>query len=130
MLTCSIDIKNKDIVDLWLYYCKTYTADVMLKFPTPQLCRDKGLIRYETYYKMLDLYHQFSVRMGKIMDQARLKKEREQTEDTIMRFLSKDKAEYIRKCKYCGKTLPVGYGYRICELCYKNSWGITNKFSL
>ncbi|MFR8336390.1 MAG: hypothetical protein ACLVAW_06615 [Eisenbergiella massiliensis] len=27
MLTCSIDVKNRDIVTLWLYYCKTYTAD-------------------------------------------------------------------------------------------------------
>ena len=59
MLTCSIDIKNRDIVDLWLYYCETYTADVSLHFPALSMCTDKGLMRYETFYKMLDLYHQF-----------------------------------------------------------------------
>ena len=45
MLTCSIDIKNRDIVELWLYYCKTYTADVSLHFPSLIMCTDKGLIR-------------------------------------------------------------------------------------
>ncbi len=118
MLTCSIDLKNKDIVDLWLHYCKTYSADIRLEFPELKRCTDKGLMRYETFYKMLDLYHQFSVRMGKDMELNRLKKEREQTEDTIMRLLSKNKTEYIRKCKYCGMMLPVGYPFRICQSCY------------
>ena len=64
MLTCSIDIKNRDIVALWLYYCKTYTADVALHFPALMMCTDAGLVRYETFYKMLDLYYQFSTRLG------------------------------------------------------------------
>lgn len=118
MLTCSIDIKNRDIVDLWLYYCKTYTADVSLHFPSLIMCNDKGLMRYETFYKMLDLYHQFSTRMGKISDSERLNREREKTEDTIMKLLAKDKKDYIRTCKYCGVTLPVGYPFRVCEKCY------------
>ena len=41
MLTCSIDIKNRDIVALWLYYCKTYTADVALHFPALMMKRQK-----------------------------------------------------------------------------------------
>lgn len=121
MLTCSIDIKNRDIVDLWLYYCKTYTADVSLHFPSLIMCNDKGLMRYETFYKMLDLYHQFSTRMGKISDSERLNREREKTEDTIMKLLAKDKKDYIRTCKYCGVTLPVGYPFRVCEKCYGHS---------
>ena len=121
MLTCSIDIKNRDIVDLWLYYCKTYTADVSLHFPSLMMCNDKGLMRYETFYKMLDLYHQFSTRMGKISDSERLNREREKTEDTIMKLLAKDKKDYIRTCKYCGVTLPVGYPFRVCEKCYGHS---------
>ena len=43
MLTCSIDIKNRDIVELWLYYCETYTADVSLHFPALSMCTDKGI---------------------------------------------------------------------------------------
>lgn len=118
MLTCSIDIKNRDIVTLWLYYCKTYTADVALHFPALMMCTETGLLRYETFYKMLDLYYQFSVRLGKNIDTERLNREREKTEETIMRFLSKNKKDYIRKCQYCGALLPLGAVSRICDACY------------
>lgn len=117
MLTCSIDIKNKDIVSLWLYYCKTYSADVSLTFPSLTMCSDTGLVKYETYYKMLDLYHQFSTRLGKNIDGECLEEAREKTEENIMRYLAKGKKDYIRKCRYCGKTLPVGYEKRVCDRC-------------
>ena len=45
-----------------------------------------GLVRYETFYKMLDLYYQFSTRLGKNIDADRLVREREKTEETIMRL--------------------------------------------
>ena len=118
MLTCSIDTRNRDVVALWLYYCKTYTADVALHFPALMMCSDSGLMRYETFYKLLDLYYQFSVRMGKEIDTARLERERGKTEDTIMRYLAKDKKEYIRKCQYCGKPLPVGASFGVCDSCF------------
>ncbi len=118
MLTCSIDIKNRDLVELWLYYCKTYTADVSLHFPALMMCTDSGLSRYETFYKMLDLYYQFSTRLGKNMDLNRLEREREKTETTIMLLLSKNKKDYIRKCQYCGSQLPLGAAYRVCDKCY------------
>ena len=119
MLTCSIDIKNRDIVDLWIYYCETYTADVSLHFPALSMCTDKGLMRYETFYKMLDLYHQFSTRLGKEMDVERLAREREKTEDTIMRYLVGNKKDYIQKCKYCGKPLPFGALFTVCDECHR-----------
>lgn len=118
MLTCSIDTRNRDVVALWLYYCKTYTADVSLHFPALMMCSDSGLMRYETFYKLLDLYYQFSVRMGKEIDTVRLERERGKTEDTIMRYLAKDKKEYIRKCQYCGKPLPVGAAFGVCDSCF------------
>lgn len=118
MLTCSIDTRNRDVVALWLYYCKTYTADVSLHFPALMMCSDSGLMRYETFYKLLDLYYQFSVRMGKEIDTVRLERERGKTEDTIMRYLAKDKKEYIRKCQYCGKPLPVGASFGVCDSCF------------
>ena len=123
MLTCSIDIKNRDIVALWLYYCKTYTADVSLHFPALIMCTDSGLMKYETFYKMLDLYYQFSVRLGKEIDMDRLDREREKTEETIMRYLSKDKRDYIRKCQYCGALLPLDSSSRICENCFRETRG-------
>lgn len=119
MLTCSIDTRNRDVVSLWLYYCKTYSADVSLHFPALMMCSDSGLLRYETFYKLLDLYYQFSVRMGKEIDVRRLEQERAKTEDTIMRYLSKDKKNYIRKCQYCGTPLPFDTAFGVCESCFK-----------
>ena len=119
MLTCSIDIKNRDIVELWLYYCKTYTADVSLHFPALIMCTDIGLHKYETFYKLLDLYYQFSIRMGKVIEQERLDKEREKTEETIMRLLSKDKNVFIRKCQYCGAPISLSSTSRMCDHCYE-----------
>lgn len=118
MLTCSIDIKNRDMVELWLYYCKTYTADVSLHFPALIMCTDIGLHKYETFYKLLDLYYQFSTRMGKVIEQDRLDREREKTEDTIMRMLSKDKNEFIRKCQFCGVPIEISSSSRMCDSCY------------
>ena len=31
MITCPIDIKDKNVVDLWNHYCCTYTADISLE---------------------------------------------------------------------------------------------------
>ncbi len=119
MLTCSVDIKSKDLVDLWLYYCQTYTADVSLHFPSLMMCREYGLTRYETFYKMLDLYYQFSVRLGKNIDMDRLNREREKTEATIMKLLAKNKADYIAKCRYCGKAMALGTPKQICDKCHE-----------
>jgi ATP-dependent RNA helicase SUPV3L1/SUV3 len=56
--------------------------------------------------------------MGKIVDEKWLSREREKTEASIMRYLTKGKANYIARCQYCGRLLPFGYPYRICERCH------------
>lgn len=118
MITCPIDIKDNRVVSLWLDYCRTYMADVSLPKP---VVRDKdpgGIMKYETHYKKLDLYYQFSKRMGKVIDEEWLKKERERTESRIMKYLLKGKYNYISRCPYCGKLLPLGSQYRMCDECY------------
>ena len=52
------------------------------------------------------------------MKKELLEKEREKTEDTIMRYLTGKKIDYIEKCKYCGRMLPVGYMFKVCDKCY------------
>ncbi len=120
MITCPIDIKDSRVVALWLDYCMTYSADVSL--PRPKLDpRDRGgIMKYETYYKQLDLYYQFSHRMGKIIEEEWLRREREKTEANIMRYLTKGKASYVSRCPYCGRLLPFGSPFRMCDDCYNN----------
>ncbi len=118
MITCPIDVKDREVVSLWLEYCKTYTADVSLAKPVLYKGRDKGILQYETYYKQLDLYYQFSHRMQKIIDEEWLDAERSKTEMAIMRYLTKGKHNYIARCRYCGKLLPLASPFQVCDLCY------------
>lgn len=127
MITCPIDIKDREVVQLWGEYCMNYTADISLEKPRKH-SRYQGLLKYESYYKKLDLYYQLSMRLGKLVDVEWLEEEREKTQDTIMQLLSSDKHEYILRCKYCGKILPIDSPARLCDRCkreseqWKSSW--------
>lgn len=118
MITCPIDIKDRKVVDLWIQYCKTYTADISLEKPVLYRDRRAGIMQYETYYKQLDLYYQFSHRMQKVIDEEWLDAEREKTEMAIMRYLTKGKHNYIARCRYCGKQLPLASPFQVCDGCY------------
>lgn len=119
MITCPIDIKDRWVVSLWLQYCKTYTADVSLEKPVLRRDKNRGIMQYETYYKQLDLYYQFSHRMQKMIDEEWLDVQREKTEMAIMRYLTKGKHNYIARCRYCGKLLPLGSPFQVCDACYR-----------
>ncbi len=118
MITCPIDIKDRRVVKLWLDYCRSYTADVSLE--KPQFYRDRqgGIAQYETYYKQLDLYYQFSHRMQKEIDEDWLSEQREKTEMRIMNYLTRGKQNYIARCKYCGRLLPLGSPFQVCDDCF------------
>lgn len=116
MITCPIDIKDRELIKQWRKYCLSYTADVCLGHPS-QNSRYKGLMKYESYYKKLDLYYQMSIRLGKLIDMEWLEEERDKVQSVIMRVLSKDKNKYITRCKYCGKVLPVGSKQLVCSDC-------------
>ena len=119
MISCPIDVKDRAVVDLWLRYCECYTADVSLPHPDKSRIGTAGIQKYETYYKELDLYYQFSVRMGKLIDVKWLSKERARTESTIMHYLLGKKTSYISTCRYCGRKLPVGSPFGICARCHE-----------
>ena len=91
MISCPIDIKDHQVVLQWLRYCKDYPADKRLKHPDKGAGSKLGLQKYETYYRKLDLYYQFSHRFDKIIDEDWLEQERSRTEGTIMQYLSKGK---------------------------------------
>jgi ATP-dependent RNA helicase SUPV3L1/SUV3 len=119
MITCPVDIKDTELVRLWGEYCMNYTADISLEKPRA-FSKYQGLQKYESYYKKLDLYYQLSMRLGKLVDSEWLEKEREKTQDTIMQLLAKDKHEYILRCKYCGRILPVDSPFRVCTSCRRD----------
>ena len=118
MITCPIDIKDRKVVALWLNYCKTWSADVSLERPVLRREKKGGILQYETYYKQLDLYYQFSHRMQKEIDEEWLAAEREKTEMQIMNYLAQGRQNYIARCRYCGKLLPLGSPFQVCDRCY------------
>lgn len=127
MISCDVDLGNEKCMAMWRYYCRTYTADVSVKFPVFDEVRgDTRLERAETYYKLLDLYNQFSVRFGKIMNEERVIEERLKTEDIILSELGKSKKFYLRRCDCCGKLLPIGARGALCDGCYYSVSGVKN----
>jgi ATP-dependent RNA helicase SUPV3L1/SUV3 len=119
MISCPIDVDDRQVVAQWLRYCKEYPADTRLRHPEKNDGVTQGLQKYETYYRKLDLYYQFSQRFDKMIDEEWLERERVKTEGTIMQFLSKGKGGYIARCQRCGRLLPLGYPFRICDSCFQ-----------
>ena len=117
MITCPVDIKDREVVSQWRRYCMSYTSDISLDYPDKR-SRYEGLMQYESYYKKLDLYYQMSVRLGKIVDTEWLENERSAVQTKIMQTLSKNKNEYILRCRYCGRILPIGSAYNVCNECH------------
>ena len=120
MISCPLDIKSSAIVNKWCQYCMDYTADVSLTFPLFSARLGSNLLEsYEIYYRMLDLYHNFSIRMGKIIDEERLKEERDRTDERITGILAGSKKSYIKRCRVCGKVLQLDDRFGICNECYE-----------
>lgn len=119
MISCDVDLKNEQCMSMWRSYCRNYTADVSLVFPSYDMVKGATTLeKAETYYKLLDLYHQFSTRFGKVADVERVREERVKTEEIILKELGKSKSFYLRKCNVCGKLLPIGTKSSLCDKCY------------
>ena len=73
----------------------------------------------ESYYKMLDLYFQFSRKAGLPVQTENLAEERRRTEEEISRILKTECASYSRKCSACGKELSWDYPFSVCERCFE-----------
>lgn len=116
MITCSIDIDNKMVRDLWKDYCREYRSAEELEFPYSP---GEDLYGLESYYKMLDLYFQFSRKAGLPVQEENLSEERRRTEEEISRILKTECASYSRKCSACAKPLSWDYPFSVCERCFE-----------
>lgn len=120
LITCAIDINNKLVVDLWKDYCLAYRGAEELEFPYSP---GDDLYDLESYYKMLDLYVQFSRKVGLPVQAENLVEERRQTEEEISRILKMECSRYSRKCNICNRELPWDYTFSVCERCFERGRG-------
>ena len=116
LITCAIDINNKLVVDLWKDYCREYRDVDELEFPYSP---GTDLYDLESYYKMLDLYFQFSRKVALPIQQENLEEERRETEQEISRILKTECGSYSKKCSICGRELDWNYPFSICERCFE-----------
>lgn len=116
LITCSIDIDNKLVMELWRDYCSQYRQVEELEFPYSP---GDDLYDLESYYKMLDLYFQFSRKVGLPIQKENLEEERRRTEEEISRILKTECASYSRKCSSCKREMSWDYPFSICERCFE-----------
>lgn len=116
LITCSIDLDNKLVMQLWKDYCREYRDVEELEFPYSP---GDGLTELESYYKMLDLYFQFSRKVGLPVQAGNLETERRRTEEEISHILKTECGSYSRKCSACGKEMSWDYPFSICERCFE-----------
>ncbi len=115
LITCPIDVDNRDLVYYWLSCAKAILSNK--KIPGPKFDIDT-LEGCEQQYRAWDINHQMKLRAG-IEDSET--GQREEICRRIKELMATDKKEYIRRCRQCGCELPVGTSFNICEKCYRKN---------
>ena len=114
LITCPIDSDNRELALYWLSCARSILRG--RKIPNPSFDIDT-LLGCEQQYKAWDINHQLKMRIG-IQDDSF--GQREEICRRINELMAADKKEYIRKCRQCGRELPPGYTFNLCEACYSD----------
>ncbi len=122
MITCSVNIKNEQMVAQWISYCGEYLRGMELSAPTR--CDSQDLRALETEYRCLDLYFQFGRRMSRRYDYEYLTRRRRELEDAIDAQLMGAKRRYAKRCAECGGVLPYGSRQRLCKKCFEKLYRV------
>ena len=117
LITCPFDVKDKEVLRLWLFYCE----DPTVERPCPPYPREEDLEELESYYKQLDLYSQFAGRMDWMIDRPALDANREEAQRAIGRLLKEDKKKFEKRCKICGVPLSWDFSYGVCDECFRKA---------
>lgn len=119
LISCEVDTSNTECMKLWVDYCRVYAEVDTLMFPDIEDVNGANVLeKAETYYKLLDLYNHFSIRMNKRMNLEKLERKRFDTEELIAKELGRSKKHFLRRCNYCGKILPYDVQKSLCEKCF------------
>lgn len=112
LITCPIDIKSDELIEYFVRCSRAILAGK--KIPLPSFGTDT-LMNCELEYKGYDLRHQLLRRLGLPDEYSHV---RQSICDKISLFMKEDKGQYIRRCRFCGRELPIGSIYNYCDECY------------
>ena len=112
LITCPIDARSEELVSYWTECARA----ILRKRPVPNPWFDtETLLGCELAYKAYDIRHQLLRRIGRNDDCT---EQRRAICERIAELMRESKEDYIRRCRVCGKELPIGYIYNDCEHCF------------
>ena len=120
------DENNEQLNETWERYCDLYMRGLKEKvyMPANNVKKDytlESLTEYETLCKKYDLFYSFCKTIGKEIDMEKLRKSKRIITENINEIIRTQNAEKLKKrCKYCGKKLPLNYKYSMCQDCYED----------
>ena len=112
LITCPIDSGSEELIGYW-----TACARAILRHrpvPAPYFDTDT-LLGCELQYKAYDIRHQLLRRIGREDDSTA---ERRAICEKIAALMRESKEDYIRRCRVCGRELPIGSMFNFCEECF------------
>ena len=112
LITCPVDTRSEELIIYW-----ARCADAIVKnkrVPAPYF-GDETLQECELQYKAYDIRHQLLRRIG---DEDDCTAERKAICDRIAELMKVSKEQYIRRCRSCGKELPIGTVFNYCDRCH------------
>ncbi len=111
LITCPVDTRTEELV---LYWSRCAEAIVRnRRVPAPWF-GDDTLQACELQYKAYDIRHQLLRRIGLEDDCSA---ERQAICERIAELMRENKDQYIRRCRVCGKELPIGAMFNFCDSC-------------
>ena len=112
LITCPLDADDRELAGYWLQCTRRILRGKTI--PDPQF-ETETLLGCEQQYRAWDVNHQLKMRLG-IQDDSF--EQREAICRRIKELMEADKNEYIRRCMQCGKELPAGWRFNLCESCF------------
>ena len=118
LITCPVDSGSRELAMYWQTCALRILRGSLPRTPSFDI---ETLMGCELQYKGYDIYHQLITRTGGTDDSTA---EREAICKRIAELMEADKTTFIRHCSGCGKELPIGYSYNLCEACFRRqrSW--------
>ena len=112
LITCPVDTRSEELI---IYWARCAEAIVKNKRVPAPYFGDETLQECELQYKAYDIRHQLLRRIG---DEDDCTAERKAICDRIAELMKVSKEQYIRRCRSCGKELPIGTVFNYCDRCH------------
>ena len=113
LITCPVDTRTEELVSYWAECARAILRKK--KVPLPYFGTET-LLECELQYKAYDIHHQLLRRIG-VPDDCTA--ERSAICERIAALMKENKSQYIRRCRVCGKELPIGSMFNYCEDCFR-----------